>query len=142
MHLKSVREPRPVGSILRAAPTSLYTPGSNDSSALSSIPAIFTSRSVTVSGLISSFPLLPGEEEYVFLFYCLFFLKKFTAILLSVTSKTVTRAANCQLDRMLRASREITGVFRVYWGCSMKNHYYGPSGFGRSTEYLLPKLES
>lgn len=49
-----MREPRPVGSAWRAAPTSLYTPGRRDSSAFSIIPARFTRIRVTVSDLISS----------------------------------------------------------------------------------------
>lgn len=46
-------EPRRVGSAWSAAPTSLYTPGSRDSSALSIIPAKLTRTRVTVSGPMS-----------------------------------------------------------------------------------------
>ena len=58
MDLKRVREPKPVGSVCKAAPTSLYTPGNNDSSALSMIPARFTKIKVTVSAFIFIFTFI------------------------------------------------------------------------------------
>lgn len=58
MDRKRVREPSPVGSVCRAAPTSLYTPGSRDSSALSIIPARLTRMRVKVSDLLITAPAL------------------------------------------------------------------------------------
>lgn len=55
MDLNRVRVPSPVGPAWRAAPTSLYTPGNSDSSALSIIPAKFTSTRVIVSAFIFIF---------------------------------------------------------------------------------------
>ena len=52
MDLKRVSEPNPVGSVCRVAPTSLYTPGNNDSSALCIILARFTNNNVTASAFI------------------------------------------------------------------------------------------
>lgn len=64
MDRKRVSEPSPVGSVWRAAPTSLYTPGRRDSSALSIMPARFTSTSVTVSPFIIFNSSLRGSGSW------------------------------------------------------------------------------
>lgn len=55
MDRNRVSDPSPVGSVWRAAPTSLYTPGSNDSSARSMIAAKLTNTRVKVSAFIFFF---------------------------------------------------------------------------------------